>query len=319
MLYRNKVGDPKNICVLCGLKDCVRSFTLWCKRHQSASQDLYSHSEAAGENAEDFWRRNVEKEACYICGTKDCLRSFADIKNKYTGMVEDLKPESLKARQYIIYRNLKVKSGTTDIMGNGKHAMDSVQSSHCTGLAFTSDYMCDNSREILREPATRIAFRRLCSGEKNDSLGEKFAVSNVQEILTCLQEKGIYCAENHPGKDIILGCAKLYHEGKLTEDDFFHKIQYLMIEVGRHGTKKRIVWGKHSEIPFWALRGYLRFGDDFVDHLSRKGFKLDREEGEDLVFRFKAKFLLIPGRRRLQRYSPAYSVTDGISRSQVRP
>lgn len=103
-----------------------------------------------------------------------------------------------------------------------------------------------------------------------DSLGEKFAVSNVQEILTCVQQKGIYCAENHPGKDIILGCAELYHEGKLTEDDFFHKIQYLMTEVGRHGTKKRIVWGKHPEILFWALRGYLRFGDDFVDHLSRK-------------------------------------------------
>lgn len=152
-----------------------------------------------------------------------------------------------------------------------------------------------------------------------DSLGEKFAVSNVQEILTCVQQKGIYCAENHPGKDIIFGCAELYHEGKLTEDDFFHKIQYLMTEVGRHGTKKRIVWGKHPEILFWALRGYLRFGDDFVDHLSRKGFKLDREEGEDLVFSFKGKFLLIPGRRRLQRYSPAYSVTDGISRSQVRP
>lgn len=318
MLYRNRVGDPKNICVLCGLKDCVRSFTLWCKRHPSASQDLYSHSEAAGENAEDLWRRNVEKEACYICGTKDCLRSFADIKNKHTGMVEDLKSESLKARQYIIYRNIKVKSGTTDIMVNGKHAMDSVQSSHCTGLAFTSDYMCDHCREILREPATRIAFRRLCSGEKNDSLGEKFAVSNVQEILTCVQEKGIYCAENHPGKDIILGCAELYREGKLTEDDFFHKIQHLMIEVGRHGTKKRIVWGKHPEILFWALRGYLRFGDDFVDHLSGEGFKLDREEGEDLVFSFKGKFLLIPGRRTLQRYSPAYSVTDGISRSQVR-
>lgn len=69
-------------------------------------------------------------------------------------MVEDLKSESLKARQYIIYRNIKVKSGTTDIMVNGKHAMDSVQSSHCTGMAFTSDYMCDHCREILREPAS---------------------------------------------------------------------------------------------------------------------------------------------------------------------
>ena len=112
--------------------------------------------------------------------------------------------------------------------------------------------------------------------------------------------------------------AELYGEGKLTEDNFFHKIQHLMIEGGRHGHKKKIVWGKHPEILFWALRGYLRFGDDFIDHLSGGGFKLDRTEGDDLVFSFQGKFLLIPGRRTLQRYSPAYSVTDGISKSQVR-
>ena len=32
---------------------------------------------------------------------------------------------------------------------------------------------------------------------------------------------GIYCDENHPVKEIILGRAELYCEGKLTEDDFF--------------------------------------------------------------------------------------------------
>ena len=90
-----------------------------------------------------------------------------------------------------------------------------------------------------------------------------------------------------------------------------------MIEAGRHGHKK-IVWGKHPEILFWALRGYLRFGDDFIDHLSRERFKLDRTEGDDLVFSFQGKFLLIPGRHTLQRYSPAYSVTDWISKSQLR-
>ena len=37
-----------------------------------------------------------------------------------------------------------------------------------------------------------------------------------------------------------------------------------------------------------------------------------------MVFSFQGKFLLIPGRRTLQRYSPAYSVTDGISKSQLR-
>ena len=91
-----------------------------------------------------------------------------------------------------------------------------------------------------------------------------------------------------------------------------------MIEAGRHGHKTKIVWRKHPEILFWALKGYVRFGDDFIDILSGERFKLDRTEGDDLVFSFQGKFLLIPGRRTLQRYSPAYSVTDGISKSQVR-
>ena len=262
--------------------------------------------------------KNIDKEACYICGSKDCLRSFPDIKHKHAGMVEDLKTESLKARQHIVYRNIRVKSGAVDIMVSGKQSMNSVQSSQCTGLSFTSDHMCERCRDILREPATRIAFRRLCSEEKNGVSMKKFKSNNVQEILNSIEEKGIYCDENHPGKEIILGCAELYREGKLTEDDFFHKIQHLMIEAGQHGHKKKIVWGKHPEILFWALRGYLRFGDDFIDHLSGEGLKLNRTERDDLVFSFQGKFLLIPGRRTLQRYSPAYSVTDGISKSQVR-
>ena len=183
-------------------------------------------------------------------------------------MVEDLKAESLQARQYNVYRNLKVKSGTVDITVNGKQAMNSVQSSHCTGLSFTSDRMCDHCRNILREPAARIAFRRLCCEEKNEISGNKFRSDKVQEILAAVEEKGIYWAENHPGRDTILGCAVLYREGKLSEQDFLHKIQHLMIEVGRHGTKRKIIRGEHPEILFWALRGYLRFGDDFIDHLS---------------------------------------------------
>ena len=131
-------------------------------------------------------------------------------------MVEDLKTESLKARQYIVYRNIRVKSGAVDIMVNGKQSMNSVQSSQCTGLSFTSDHMCNRCRDILREPATRIAFRRLCSEEKNGVSMKKFKSNNVQEILNSIEEKGIYCDENHPGKEIILGCAELYREGKLT-------------------------------------------------------------------------------------------------------
>ena len=68
--------------------------------------------------------KTLTKEACYICGSKDCLRSFADIKHKHAGMVEDLKTESLKAKQYIVYRNIRVKSGAVDIMVNGKQSMN---------------------------------------------------------------------------------------------------------------------------------------------------------------------------------------------------
>ena len=80
---------------------------------------------------------------------------------------EDLKTESLKVRQYIVYRNIKVKSCEVDQMVNGKQAMSSVQSCHCTGLSFTSDGMCDRYRDILREPAIHVAFCHFCSKEKN--------------------------------------------------------------------------------------------------------------------------------------------------------
>ena len=88
-----------------------------------SSCDLYRQSEAVNESAEVLWRKNIDKKACYICGSKDCLRSFADIKHKHAGMVEDLQTESLKARQYIVHRNIRV---------DGKQSMKSIQSSHCT-------------------------------------------------------------------------------------------------------------------------------------------------------------------------------------------
>ncbi len=54
-----------------------------------------------------------------------------------------------------------------------------------------------------------------------------------ERVIESVREKGIYCAEEHPGRDVILGCAELYPAGTLTEVDFFHKIHHLMIEVGK--------------------------------------------------------------------------------------
>ena len=100
-----------------------------------------------------------------------------------------------------------------------------MRSSHCTRLSFTSDRMCHRCRDISNEPVTRAPLIRLYTiGEKEEVSAIQFTSNNVQEVLTSIEEKGIYCADNHPGEDIILGCAELYREGKLTKDDFFHKI-----------------------------------------------------------------------------------------------
>ena len=192
ILYKNPLHDPKNVCVICWLKNCVGPFELWCKHCPFSSRDLYHQSEAVNESAEALWRKNIDKKACYICGSKDSLRSFADIKHKHAGMVEDLQTELLKARQYIVHRNIRVKSGAVDIMVDGKQSMNSIQSSHCTWLSFTSDRMCDRCKDILREPATRIPFRRLCL-QDNGFSKNKFQSNNVQEIQNPIQEKGIFC------------------------------------------------------------------------------------------------------------------------------
>ena len=84
------------------------------------------------------------------------------------------------------------------------------------------------------------------------------------------------------------------------------------------GIKRRSSRENIPKYYFGLLGVILRFGDDFIDHLSGEQFKLDGTEGDDVVFSFQGKFLLIPVRHTLQRYSPAYSVTDGISKSQVR-
>lgn len=62
-----------------------------------------------------------------------------------------------------------------------------------------------------------------------------------------------------------------------------------MIEVGWYGYKKKIFRGKYFEIFFWVFRGYLRFGDDFIDYLLGEGFKLD---GIVLFLVFKESFFL---------------------------
>ena len=54
------------------------------------------------------------------------------------------------------------------------------------------------------------------------------------KIIDTVRQEGIYCSEEHPGSKIILGTAKMYRQGTLTESDYYHKIQHLMIEASEN-------------------------------------------------------------------------------------
>ena len=190
--------------------------------------------------------------------------------------------------------------------------MNSVQSASCIGLAFASDSMCFNCRNICSEPAVRIASKREIQ-RSEDSL--KTFQPARQNVIQSVKKYGIYCVENHPGRDIILGTAEMYREGKLKESDYYHKVQHLMIQDSKG---KQIHWNDHIEILLWTLRGYIRFGRGFIDHLNGQGYKFEKEEHDSLVFRFNRRFLLVPSLKTCQRYSPAYAACDGISISQAR-
>ena len=110
-------------------------------------------------------------------------------------------------------------------------------------------------------------------------------------------------------------CRYIYRTGKIDENDYFHKIQHLMIEASRG---KKVLWRNHSDVLLWTLRGYIRYGKGFLDHLNCQGYKYSHEESESVVFRFKGRYLLVPSLRTCQRYSPAYAATNGISVSQMR-
>ena len=57
------------------------------------------------------------------------------------------------------------------------------------------------------------------------------AIDCSRKIIDTVGQEGIYCSEEHPGSEIILGTAKMYWQGTLTEADYYHKIQHLLIET----------------------------------------------------------------------------------------
>ena len=76
---------------------------------------------------------------------------------------------------------------------------------------------------------------------------------------------------------------------KETKD--YHKVQHLMIQASKG---KQIHWNNHIEILLWTLRGYIRFGRGFIDHLNGQGYKFGKVEHNSLLFRFNGRFLLVP-------------------------
>ena len=72
------------------------------------------------------------------------------------------------------------------------------------------------------------------------------------KIIDTVRQEDIYCSEEHPGSEIILGTAKMYRQGTLKEADYYHKIQHLMIEASENW---KINWKDHMKVFLWTLRG----------------------------------------------------------------
>ena len=60
------------------------------------------------------------------------------------------------------------------------------------------------------------------------------AIDCSRKIIHTVRQEGIYCPEEHPGSEIILGTAKIYRQEMLKEADYYHKIQHLMIEASEN-------------------------------------------------------------------------------------
>ena len=139
--------------------------------------------------------------------------------------------------------------------------MNAILSTSYTVLAFGTDLMCTSCRNIFREPAVRSALRRHFQRSK---IRKTYSASST-DILTSVKQHGIYCSKDHPVCEIILGTAEMYQTGKIDENDYFHKIQHLMIEASRG---KKVLWRSYTDVLLWILRGYIKYGKGFLDHLN---------------------------------------------------
>ena len=103
----------------------------------------------------------------------------------------------------------------------------------CTGLSYSADFMCFHCRNTLKEPPVRTAYKRSYS-KTIEIMKSNTAIDCSHKIIDTVRQEGIYCSEEHPGREIILGTAKMYRQGTLTEADDYHKIQHLMTEASEN-------------------------------------------------------------------------------------
>ena len=122
---------------------------------------------------------------------------------------------------------------------DGIDRLHSVQSSFCTGLSYSADFMCFHCRNTLKEPPVRIAYKKSYS-KTIEIMESNTAIDCSRKIIHTVRQEGIYCSEEHPGREIILGTAKMYWQGTLTEADYYRRIQHQMIEASEN--IGRITW-----------------------------------------------------------------------------
>ena len=209
----------------CGNEECLTSYSIWTKRHQYALQDIQVPLNCLPDSV---WDARIQNKQCLLCGGTGCLEPLSKAVKSHPKLQLEMEVQQKKYPTYLLNRDRPVKSGERSIVVSQKDYMNSVQSASCIGLAFASDSMCFNCRNICSEPAVRIALKReiQCS---EDSL--KTFQPARQNVIQSVKKYGIYCVENHSGRDIILGTAEIYREGKLKESAYYHKVQHLMIQA----------------------------------------------------------------------------------------
>ena len=277
VIYRNFAMNYPKVCYFCGGEKCLSSSDAFRIYHPYAYEGI-SDVETLDKKE---WSNRIARRSCILCSDTGCIDSFSTGKLKHPQIVTEMNKQRKKHHVFIPHIGIPVKSGDRIIQVDEIDCLNSVQSSFCTGLSYSADFMCFHCRNILKEPPVRIAYKRNYL-KTIEIMKSNTAIDCSRKIIDTVRQEGIYCSEEHPGREIILGTAKMYRQMTLTEADYYHKIQHLMIEASDN---RKINRKDHMEVLLWTLRGFITFGKAFIDHLNGQGYKLEEEDGDSIVFK----------------------------------